>query len=149
MGRIAGERGETVRQMQINIAGAQISYNHLYENMPIDWREEDLLFVRLPNGNVIDVGWYPACDPKGRFKITLSDPAQNQIDSIRMLDLDQVVGAVEGLASDPAQNPARETSVSIEYNAHRSSLDSVHTESCTTAVSPREVSQPPTQNVVA
>jgi hypothetical protein len=87
-----------VKQLEFNIPGAAISYNYLYENMPIDWREEDLLFVRLPNGNAIDVGWYPACDPTGRFKITLSDSTQNQIEAGRVHNLDQVVGAVEGLA---------------------------------------------------
>ena len=33
--------------------GAVISYNYLYEYLPFDWREEDLLFVRLPDGNTI------------------------------------------------------------------------------------------------
>ena len=84
--------------LKVNIPGAKISYNYLYENMPIGDREEDLLFLRLSNGEAIDVGWYPACDPMGRFKITLSDCTQKQINSITVRELDQVIPAVESLS---------------------------------------------------
>ena len=123
---------------------ARITYNYLYENMPVDWREPDLLFVKLPNGNVIDVGWYPACDPAGLFKITLSDSDQNQIASIRTPELDQVAGMIEGLASDSRRNPARETSSMTCIDSR-----STYTASCTAAPSPMEVNQPATLTAAA
>ncbi len=88
-----------MNQIPISIPGAQITYNYLYEDMPLDWREEDLLFVKLKNGYVIDVGWYPACDPNGRFKITLSDSAQNTIDVRSVLTVGEVVRAVENFGN--------------------------------------------------
>lgn len=96
-----------MNQIAINIPGARITYNYLYEAMPLDWREEDLLFVRLANGYAIDVGWYPACDPNGRFKITLSDSAQNTIDVRRVFALDEVVRAVENFAQRDTRTTSR------------------------------------------
>jgi hypothetical protein len=119
-----------MKQLEFNIPDAVITYNYLYEQMPVDWREEDLLFVRLPNGCVIDVGWYPACDPTGRFKVALSDSAQNPIDTIRVLDLDQVVRAVEGLALGSMQTVVLPTSVSLENAVICSSQNSAHPVSC-------------------
>lgn len=102
--------------------------------MPIDWREEDLLFAILPNGDVIDIGWYPACDPAGFFKVTLSDAAQNQINSIRVFDLDQAVAAAESLALDSAQKSNRNASLSFEHKMLKSTHDSTRTASCTATV---------------
>ena|SRR5271166_5071768 len=121
-----------MKQLTVNIPGATVSYNYLYENMPLDWREEDLLFVRLPNGDVIDVGWYPACDPAGRFKVTLSDSVQNQIDTIRVTELDQVVDAVEGLA---LQSPPS-VSLSVQNAPTPSPRSSVRAMSSATFIPP-------------
>jgi hypothetical protein len=82
-----------------NIPGAEIVYNHLYPDMPLEWRDDDLLFVTLKNANTIDVGWYPACDPKGWFKITLSGPDQNAIDWARTPDMREMIQAVQSMAS--------------------------------------------------
>jgi hypothetical protein len=87
-----------LKQIIVDIPGSKVTYNYLYEDMPVDWREEDLLFVKLPNGYVIDVGWYPACDPAGQFKITLSDPHQNVVDVLGAPELDRVANAVESMA---------------------------------------------------
>ena len=102
-----------MKQLSFNIPGAVITYNYLYDHMPFDWREEDLLFIRLPNKELIDVGWYPACDPTGYFKVTLSDSTQNQIAAIRVRNLDQIVEIVEGLAVPTQHAPM--TSVSMDY----------------------------------
>ena len=32
---------------------------------------QDLLEIELPDGKIIDVGWYPEHDPTGRYRITL------------------------------------------------------------------------------
>jgi hypothetical protein len=102
-----------VKKLSFDIPEAVITYNYLCDPMPVEWREADLLFVKLPNGNTIDVGWYPACDPTGRFKITLSDSVQNQIDVFKVSDIDQLVGAVEGLALRSRQSSNRVASSSV------------------------------------
>lgn len=102
-----------MKQLGFNIPNAVVTYNYLYETMPVELREQDLLFVRLPNENVIDVGWYPACDPNGQFKITLSDSAQNQIDVFRVSDINQLVRIVEGLALRSTQSSNRVASSSV------------------------------------
>jgi hypothetical protein len=87
-----------MNQIQINLRGTETIYNYLYQDMPIEWREEDLLLVKLPDGDFIDVGWYPACDPTGWFKITLTNSTHDkEIKVIRVRDVDQVEHAVETL----------------------------------------------------
>jgi hypothetical protein len=103
-----------MNQIPIDIPGAQVTYNYLYENMPVDWREEDLLFVKLPNGCVIDVGWYPACDPDGWFKITLSDSAQNEIEAIKLRELERVRDAAQRLATGTDSARHGVTSISVD-----------------------------------
>jgi hypothetical protein len=115
-----------VKKLSFEIPGAVITYNYLCDQMPVEWRESDLLFVKLPNGNTIDVGWYPACDPTGRFKITLSDSVQNQIDVSRVSDIDQLVGIIEGMALRSRQSSNRVASTSVDligspHNAAQSS----------------------------
>lgn len=117
-------------QLKINIPHAVVTYNYLFDQMPLEWREEDLLFVKLPNGNVIDVGWYPACDPNGKFKITLSDSAQNPIDITRTSELDQLIEIVGGLALRSQRTLAHVTSFYLDLtssptNAARSSSSSM------------------------
>jgi hypothetical protein len=102
-----------MKRIEPNIPGGRVTYNYLYRDMPIDWREEDLLFASLPDGKTIDVGWYPACDPDGLFRITLSNPDQTPVDVMRTPDIDQMVRAVESLASQSRQesNPIRTCSI--------------------------------------
>lgn len=38
---------------------------------PIDFLDEDLLQIEFANGNIIDVGWYPAFDETGEFVISV------------------------------------------------------------------------------
>lgn len=38
---------------------------------PIDFLDEDLLQIEFANGNIIDVGWYPAFDKTGEFVINV------------------------------------------------------------------------------
>lgn len=38
---------------------------------PIDFLDEDLLKIEFTNGNIIDVGWYPAFDETGEFVINI------------------------------------------------------------------------------
>ena len=33
--------------------------------------DEDLLQLELPDGCVLDVGWYPSCDPSGRYVLQI------------------------------------------------------------------------------
>jgi hypothetical protein len=123
-----------MKQMSINIPDAQISYNYLYETMPIDWREEDLLFVKLPSSYVIDVGWYPACDPSGRFKITLSDSAQNQIDAKSVFDIDEVVVAVENLADYAKRIGVPPKVTSMDAKPYIVLFDTTNSSSCVMSV---------------
>ena len=116
--------------LTFDVPNGIVTYNYLYDVMPIDWREEDLLFIRLQNGNTIDVGWYPACDPNGKFKITLSDSGQIPIDVTRTPELDQLVEIVGGLALRSQRTLAYVTSFYLDLtsspnNAARSSSSSM------------------------
>ena len=55
----------------------KITYNNyqivLEKNLEEQWENllEDLIQVEYENGYLIDIGWYPECDPKGNLKILL------------------------------------------------------------------------------
>lgn len=46
--------------------GCSVS-NHLYPSMGIGYLLSDLVAVELPDGSIIDAGWYPEHDPGGHY----------------------------------------------------------------------------------
>lgn len=94
-----------MNQILIDIPEARVIYNYLYQNMPIDWREEDLFLAELPNGDYLDVGWYPACDPDGWFRIALRRSVNGvPIGVIRVVDPAHIADAAETLAFSDLQS---------------------------------------------
>jgi len=52
--------------------GSRVLFNHLdVDGADLAFLDTDLLAVLLPNGIVIDVGWYPAHDPGGAYAISV------------------------------------------------------------------------------
>lgn len=80
--------------------GASIS-NYLYPVMDAEDLTQDLVTVSLPNGNFIDVGWYPEHDPMGRFVVRVFAGFwdRQMIDPpIETPDVDALISVVEDLA---------------------------------------------------
>lgn len=128
-----------MKKIEPKIPHARITYNYLYDSMRLDWMEQDLFFAILPNGNTIDVGWYPACDPDGQFKVALCDREQNQLKVKIVNTLEQVISAVERLAIAASDDKSRETSVSAEGGQRQFRKSSVHAMSSSTLTPPLEV----------
>lgn len=76
----------------------KIIYNYLYKNPPIQLLMEDLLAIELPNGNYLDVGWYPQFNPKGVYKVILI-PKDETIEDFPLLletkSLEEVIKYVQ------------------------------------------------------
>ncbi len=104
-----------MNKIEPTIPGSTVTYNYLYDDMPLNWKEEELFFAILPNGNTVDVGWYPECDPNGAFKVTLRDSAQQRIDVMSTRDLNQMILAIESLASQSAPQAMKRSPVSVSY----------------------------------
>ncbi len=53
------------------------------------WFTQDQLAVRHPDGRTIDVGWYPDCDPTGRFRLLVvaSDSARDWLEPLHEEEL--------------------------------------------------------------
>jgi hypothetical protein len=97
-----------MNQILINVPQARVIYNYLYDDMPIDWREEDLFLAELPNGDYLDVGWYPACDPDGRFRIALRHSINGApIGAIRVVNPAHIADAAETLAFTDVRTSAQ------------------------------------------
>src|SRR5260370_39838846 len=61
---------------------------------------QDLLQVKLPSGVIIDVGWYPECDPTGHYRVVaFRDNWCNQLDSVQTREMSSVVATVQRLAT--------------------------------------------------
>lgn len=48
--------------------------NRLYASKDAGYLLQDLVVVRLPNGVIIDAGWYPEHDPEGEYVIRVYSP---------------------------------------------------------------------------
>jgi hypothetical protein len=80
--------------------GSEIS-NFLYPEMDIKDLTQDILTARLANDYYVDVGWYPECDPKGRFVIRVFHgywDHQKLSRPIETRDISAVIYNVEALA---------------------------------------------------
>ena len=47
-----------MKPMELNVPGCEIVFNNIYNNMYEDWLDEDLVFIRLPDGTKVEAGWY-------------------------------------------------------------------------------------------
>jgi hypothetical protein len=75
-------------------------YNYLYRTRDPGYLVQDQLSVALPNGYYIDVAWTPEHDPTGEYVVRVFYEYWNdqQINPIRLGDVDQVIQTVEYLA---------------------------------------------------
>ncbi len=61
--------------VEISVPGAEVLYNSLYEDQHPSFLIQDIAAIKLPDGTLIDVSWYPQFDPKGSYTITHYDAA--------------------------------------------------------------------------
>lgn len=59
---------------------------------------EDMLEVVLPNGILVDVGWYPEGDPQGRYRVSVTYGLELLGKPYLTTDPDDAAAAAEGLA---------------------------------------------------
>jgi len=72
----------------------------LFADSPLEHLDEDILQVSLPNGLTVDVGWYPACDEDGAFKVVVyRGHWRNQLFKCATRDPRAAAKAVESLVS--------------------------------------------------
>jgi hypothetical protein len=81
-------------------ADARVLFNSLYRSSNPAFLTQDVLAVRLSDGSVIDVSWYPEYDPSGAYTITRYHGSwDNQIEALHQRrDIDQVIRDVQRLA---------------------------------------------------
>jgi hypothetical protein len=80
-------------------ADARVLFNSLYRSTDPAFLTQDVLAVRLADGSVIDVSWYPEHNPSGAYTITQYQGSwDNQTEVIERRDVDQVVRDVQRLA---------------------------------------------------
>jgi hypothetical protein len=55
--------------IEISIPPGSEMSNYLHPKMTRAELDQDLVYISLPNGYAIDVGWYPPHDPSGAFVV--------------------------------------------------------------------------------
>ena len=92
--------------ISIPVPGAQVT-GELYDAYAPEDLDQDLLQVALPNGLVIDVGWYPGGDSSGAFKVVVyRDYWRNQIaPPVITTNPHEAADAVVRLAREQSQVP--------------------------------------------
>jgi hypothetical protein len=78
-------------------AGAEI-YNYLMRSTDPAYLVQDILSVRLSNGNMIEVGWFPEHDPTGEYVIRAFDKNDQHLLEMSSKIVDEVKWAVETYA---------------------------------------------------
>jgi hypothetical protein len=87
-----------VKPLHLDLIGAEIVFNNLYDTVSPDWLDEDLAFVRLPDGTKVEVGWYGEPGNGGFFKIVLFETSWSKpLETIRTGNLHDVIQAMQRL----------------------------------------------------
>jgi len=85
--------------LHVEINGAEILFNSLYDDPEPAHLMQDLFAAELPDGCFIDVGWYPQFDPAGRYKISILNADGLDMGTVfETRDVHQVVEVVQILA---------------------------------------------------
>lgn len=90
-----------MKQISLKLPDDAIVRGALYDTMDPLFLVQDILDVVLPDGVIIDVGWYPESDPSGEYRITVyQDTWQNKLlaQPIRVHDANSVAAEVSRLA---------------------------------------------------
>lgn len=61
--------------VEISVPGAEVLYNSLYGDQDPSYLTQDILAIRLQDGTLADIGWYPQFDPNGAYKVIHYDAA--------------------------------------------------------------------------
>jgi hypothetical protein len=78
---------------------AQLLFNHLNADMRASDLTSDLVGIKLPDGYLIDVSWYPENDPNGQYTITVfMNDWQNKKFEHETADIREVKSIVEKMA---------------------------------------------------
>ena len=68
---------------------------YLYDDPDPQGRGQDMVEIRLPNGIVIDAGWYPEGDPNGRYRIAFHQGAERLRENVGTQDIDELARKIE------------------------------------------------------
>jgi hypothetical protein len=67
-----------MNSITLNVPAAAVVKGELLCQYSIQDLDQDILEVELPNGVVIDVGWFPQYDPKGHFRLSVYHLYRNE-----------------------------------------------------------------------
>ena len=93
-----------MKQIKLNLPKLKLGQikvtGQLWDTQDPVYLDQDILDIKLPNGNSIDVGWHPESDPNGSFRIVVyRDYWSNQLtDPITTKDAFEVPQIVYQLA---------------------------------------------------
>jgi hypothetical protein len=76
----------------------------VYDSMEPDFLLQDLVEVALPNGEIVDIGWYPEHDPTGQFRVMVfDDQSMTRSEEHFTRDLATALKIVERIIKDKVQ----------------------------------------------
>jgi hypothetical protein len=78
-------------------AGCQIA-GDLYDAPEPAGRGEDMIEITLPNGVIIDAGWYPEGDPKGRYRVAAHYGTEKLLPHLGTGDVQSLASLIEHVA---------------------------------------------------
>ena len=78
----------------------------VYDSMEPDFLLQDLVEVELPNGEIVDLGWYPEHDPTGQFRVVVFDyQSMTRSEEHFTGDLATALNIVERIIKDKVKHP--------------------------------------------
>jgi hypothetical protein len=100
--------------INLDLPGAQVVFDNLYDTLSPDWLDEDLVFVRLLDGSKVEVGWYGELGAGGYFKIVRYHSSWNSpLDLVRTGDVGEVVKILKRFNEQAIQPRVRPSSNSV------------------------------------
>jgi hypothetical protein len=61
--------------VELSVPGGEVLHNSLYEDQNPSYLVQDILAVKLQDGTLVDVSWYPQFDPDGAYTVAHYDTA--------------------------------------------------------------------------
>ncbi len=88
---------------EIIFSPGKVTYNNFHivsdKSLEDQWENllEDLVQVEYDNSLILDIGWYPECDPKGHFTICLIKELDwdNPLEKINVRSKEEIIKAVK------------------------------------------------------
>jgi hypothetical protein len=103
----------------LDLPGSQIISNNLYDTLSAEWLDEDLVFIRLPDGTKVDVGWHGDPAAGGYFKIVRYEKSWNSPrEIVRTNCVQEVVTALKRFNSEALRSAIKAVSTTVpDYHA--------------------------------